>query len=79
MRPPSDAWAVSSTLHLLDTAHLSAVPGGAASRAAAGAEAGQQQLSPLLVERLGWAAAPRASVLCAQLMEVGRMHAVVRA
>lgn len=87
IRPPADAWLVSATLHLLDDggggSEGAAAGGragaggseGAAARARAWVDAGAG-VSASLCRALGWDRPPRASVLCAQLLELGQAHAV---
>ncbi len=66
IRPLADVWLTSATLHTLDATP----PDGSSTLAAAGLP------NPQLQRALGWDSQPRASVLCAQLMELGRLHAV---
>lgn len=78
-RPLADAWLVSATLHLLDPDALGR-PATAAQGPTGTTEAAAPAVpvSAALCRALGWGEPPRTSVVCAQLLELGRIHGLVR-
>jgi hypothetical protein len=77
IRPPRDGWAVSATMPLLDDSQLP-FPSPSLGSGGDGGDVGRDKCSDALCEALGWSTPARASVLCAQLMELGRLNPVVR-
>lgn len=78
-RPLSDVWCTSATLHTLDGGSSSNNNSNSINSSSSGTVTGSRDVlepSQQLKRALGWDTPPRASVLCAQLLELGRQHAV---